>query len=123
MKKFIFYLAILVSVLVAAWTLLAVFEEITEFQLLVYSLVSLFFLIFGAYGIYAEKLWKKFRANGKTENLCVEANYYIRKKGFFSRVFLFPFMKIKSSNSVVVSLLGAIAWVIIISILLKAIFG
>jgi hypothetical protein len=79
-------------------------------------------LVFGSYGLYAEYLWKKFRAAGKHENLCVEANYYIQKKGFFSRMFLFPFTKIKSSNSFFVSLLGAIAWVIIISIIVKTFF-
>ena len=123
MKKFIFYLAIVISVLLAAYAFLVVINDITEFQLLVYGLVSLFFLAFGAYGLYAEKLWKAFRAKGKTENLCVEANYHIRNMGFLGRVFLFPFLKIKSSNSFVVSLLGALAWVVIVSILLKAIFG
>jgi hypothetical protein len=93
-----------------------------DFQKLVYALSSFFLLVFGSYGLYAEYLWKKFRAAGKHENLCVEANYYIQKKGFFSRMFLFPFTKIKSSNSFFVSLLGAIAWVIIISIIVKTFF-
>jgi len=73
--------------------------------------------------LYAEMLWKKFRAKGINENLCVEANYYVQKKGFFGRLFLFPFIKIKSSNSIVVSLLGTLAWVIIISVFIKVIFG
>ena len=123
MKKIIFYFSIILSVLISVYAYLVVFEQINEFQLFLYDLASLFFLIFGSYGLYAEMLWKKFRAKGLSENLCVEANYYVQKKGFFGRLFLFPFIKIKSSNSIVVSLLGAIAWIIIISILSKAIFG
>lgn len=123
MRKFIFYLAIVTGILFSMYAYLVIFNEITEFQLLVDSLVSLFLLVFGAYGLYAEMLWKKFRAAGKTENLCVEANYHVSKKGFLGRVFLFPFIKVKSSNSIVVSLLGALAWVVIISILIKAFFG
>ncbi|MCF8366099.1 MAG: hypothetical protein K9H16_09970 [Bacteroidales bacterium] len=123
MNKIIFYLAVLISILLSVYSYFIVFEDLTEFQLFLYSLASIFFLVFGFYGLYAEMLWKKFRHKGIRENLCVEANYYVQKKGFFGRVFLFPFIKIKSSNSIIVSLLGAAAWVIIISILFKAIFG
>lgn len=123
MKKIIFYLAILISIIIALFAYFVVFERIADFRIFLYALASLFFLVFGSYGLYAEMLWKKFRANGKTENLCVEANYYVQKKGFFGRVFLFPFIKIKSSNSIFVSFLGALAWVIILSILFKAILG
>ena len=122
MKKIIFYLAIFAGVGGFIFTLLiAVFDN--EFLKLVYALASFFLLVFGSYGLYAEHLWKKFKAAGKRENLCVEANYYIQKKGFLSRVFLFPFTKIKSSNSFFVSLLGAIAWVIILTILVKTFFA
>lgn len=123
MKKIIFYFSIILSGLISIYTYFVVFEEISEFQLFMYSLSSFFFLIFGSYGLYAEMLWKKFRAKGISENLCVEANYFIQRKGYFGRLFLFPFIKIKSSNSIVVSLLGAIAWVIIISVLFKVFFG
>gem|GEM_PF-686861 len=123
MKKIIFYFSIILSLLISVYTYFVVYEGIDEFQLFMYSLSAVFFLIFGSYGLYAEMLWKKFRAKGINENLCVEANYHVQKKGFLGRMFLFPFIKIKSSNSIIVSLLGAMAWVIIISILFKVIFG
>lgn len=123
MKKLIFYLSILIALAIIFYAFVFGKDEIVEFQLFVYALVSVFFLIFGAYGLYAEMLWRKFRARGKTENLCVEANYFIQKKGFFARLFLFPFIKIKSSNSIVISFLGAVAWIIILSIVVKAVFG
>ena len=123
MKKVIFYFSIVFGLMLAGYAYFVVFNNITEFDLLVYSLGALFLIIFGSYGLYAENLWSKFRASGKTDNLCVEANYHIRNKGFLGRVFLFPFLKIKSSNSFVVSFLGSMAWVIIISILLKALLG
>ena len=123
MKKVIFYFSIIFGLLLAGYAYFVFFNDITEFELLVYNLGALFLVIFGSYGLYAESLWRKFRERGKTDNLCVEASYYIRNKGFLGRVFLFPFLKIKSSNSLVISFLGAIAWIIIISILLKALLG
>jgi len=40
--------------------------------------------------------------------------------GMVGRLFLFPFVKIKSGNSFVVSFLGALAWVIILMIIFQA---
>jgi len=82
--------------------------------------LALFLMLFGIYGLIAEMLRKRFEARG-LENFCVEANYYVRKKGFLGRIFLFPFMKIKSKNSLVISFFGALTWIIIISIILSAI--
>ncbi len=123
MKKIIFYLSIFISISVAIYAFIFVYEVTFNFQLVMYALTSLFFIIFGLYGLYAEMLWEKFRKMGKTENFCVEANYYIQKKGYFGRLLFFPFIKIKSSNSFVVSFLGATTWIIILSILIKAVFG
>lgn len=123
MKKIFFNLLILFSILISAWLIFSVFNEINAFQLILYCLLAFFLVVFGVYGLYAEMLWKKFRKQGKTENLCVEASYYAREKGFLGKVFLFPFIKIKSSNSVVVSFLGALAWVIIVSVFIKVFFG
>ncbi len=120
MKKIIYYLSITTAIIVAAYAYFVVFKEISEFELAMFSLLAFFLLVFGAYGLYAEKLWSRFRAQGKTENFCVEANYHVRKFGLMGKVFLFPFMKIKSANSTVIALLGAIAWMIILLIALKA---
>ena len=119
MKKIIYYFAIAGSLFVAAWVYFVVFKEATGFQLLLYALLALFLLIFGLYGLKAESLMKKFIAQGKTENFCIEVDYYARNKGILGRVFLFPFMKIKSKNSLVISFLGSVAWMIIILIVLK----
>ncbi len=120
MKKIIYYFSIAVAIFTWVWIYLIEFENITEFMVAVYTALGLFLVIFGAYGLYAEKLWKRFRAQGKTENLCVEANYHVQKLGFLGRVFLFPFMKVKSSNSFVIAFLGALAWIIIFGIIAKA---
>lgn len=120
MKKIIYYFSITTAIIVAAYAYFVVFNEITEFELALYSLLAFFLLVFGAYGLYAEKLWSRFRAQGKTENFCVEANFYVQKMGFAGKLLLFPFMKIKSRNSFVIAFLGAIAWVIILLIVMKA---
>lgn len=123
MKKIFYYFSIAAALLLWVYAGAFVFNEITEFQLLMYALLGLFLLIFGAYGLYAERLWKKFARQGKTENFCVEANYHVRKLGLAGKVFLFPFIKIKSSNSIIIALLGAIAWVIIVLIIFRVLFS
>jgi hypothetical protein len=119
MKKIIYYFAIIAGLFVAAYVYFEVFNMITEFQLLLYSLLALFLVIFGLYGLKAESLMKKFRANGKTDNFCIEASYYAKNKGVLGKLFLFPFMKVKSKNSLVISFLGSVAWVVILLIVLK----
>jgi hypothetical protein len=126
MKKFIFYLFILGGIAVVAFTLNrhpleAPLSKIENFELLMAAMLALFLLIAGAYGLYAEHLWQHFKAQGKHENLCVEANYYVRRKGIAGRVFLFPFIKIKSTNSFFIAILGALAWVVIIAIVLNVV--
>ncbi len=123
MKRIIFYVSLATGIFIAVYAFFYVFEIPVQFRFVLYSMASVFFLLFGSYGLYAEQMWKNLRAKGKTENLCVEANYYIQRKGFFARLLLFPFIKIKSSDSIFISLLGALAWVIILSILLRAFFG
>jgi hypothetical protein len=128
MKKFIFYLSILAGIAVAVYalTIHPLAETMSKgenFELLMFGMLALFLLITGAYGLYAEHLWKRFRARGKHENLCVEANYYVRRKGFVGRLFLFPFIKIKSTNSLFIAILGALAWVIILAIVLNVAAG
>ncbi len=120
MKKISFIAAILFSLMINGHTLFWAEEDLNDLQMTVRLMVALFLVLFGSYGLYAEKLWKHLKSLGKTENLCVEANYYVRKKGFFGRVFLFPFIKVNSSNSFVVAFLGALTWVVIISFLIKA---
>lgn len=120
MKKILFISAIFFSAWLLGHTLFLVKDDLNDLQMTVRSMVALFLVLFGSYGLYAERLWKHFKSLGKTENFCVEANYYVRKKGFFGRVFLFPFIKVNSSNSFVVAFLGALTWVVIISFLIKA---
>ena len=119
MKKIIYYFAIAGSLFVAVYVYFVAFSEATGFQLLLYSLLALFLLIFGLYGLKAESLMKKFIAQGKMENFCIEASYYAKNKGLIGKIFLFPFMKIKSKNSLVISFLGSVAWMVIILIALK----
>jgi hypothetical protein len=128
MKKFIFYLLILAGIAVVVYALVThpLAESMRKgesFELLITGMLALFLLITGAYGLYAEHLWKRFHAQGKHENLCVEANYYVRRKGFAGRVFLFPFIKIKSTNSLFIAILGAFAWVVILAIVLNVVAG
>jgi hypothetical protein len=119
MKKIIYYSTIAGSLFVAAWVYFVAFNGATGFQLMLFALLALFLMIFGLYGLKAESLMKKFIAEGKTENFCIEASYYAKNKGLIGKIFLFPFMKVKSKNSLVISFLGSIAWMVIILIALK----
>jgi len=119
MKKIIYYSAIAAGLFLAAFIYFKAFNQLTEFELLLYSILALFVVVFGLYGLKAESLMKKFTAEGKTDNFCVEASYYAKNKGVLGKLFLFPFMKVKSKNSLVISFLGSIAWVVILLIVLK----
>jgi len=119
MKKIIYFLAIVGALIAISYAFVVIYKSATTFMLFLYVMLALFLLLFGTYGLIAEMLRKRFAARG-LENFCVEANYYVRKKGFFGRMFLFPFMKIKSKNSLVISFFGALTWVIIILIVLQA---
>jgi hypothetical protein len=119
MKKIIYYFAIAAALFVFAFAYFKVIDDATGFKLLLYTMLALFLLIFGLYGLKAESLMKKFIAEGRTENFCVEASYYAKNKGLIGKLFLFPFMKVKSKNSLVISFLGAVAWMVIILIALK----
>lgn len=120
MKKIIYFVAIVGALIAISYAFIVIYKSATNFELFLYIMLALFLLLFGIYGLIAEMLRKRFEARG-LENFCVEANYYVRKKGFFGRIFLFPFMKIKSKNSLVISFFGALTWIIIILIILSAI--
>ncbi|MBE0638317.1 MAG: hypothetical protein IH598_07345 [Bacteroidales bacterium] len=121
MKKLIYLAAIIAALVLIVFTFYLQYRTITDFQLGINVLIVLFLTVFGAYGLYAENLFKLLRASGKNENLCVEASYFIQKKGWLGKILLFPFIKIKSSNSVVISFFGAFTWVVILLIIFQAI--
>lgn len=120
MKKIIYFLVLLIALGIGAYVFFLNRVSFTDFQLGVVALVVIFLLIFGGYGLYAENLFKRLKEKGKTDNLCIEASYWVQQKGLIGKILLFPFMKIKSSNSVVISFFGALAWVIILMIVFQA---
>ncbi|HPE33226.1 MAG TPA: hypothetical protein PLI65_00350 [Bacteroidales bacterium] len=120
MKKIIYFLVLLIALGIGAHVFFLNRTSFTDFQLGVVALVVIFLLIFGSYGLYAENLFKRLKEKGKTDNLCIEASYRVQQKGLIGKILLFPFMKIKSSNSVVISFFGALAWVIILMIVFQA---
>lgn len=120
MKKIIFYVSVVLAALVLVYAYAVNYTQATRFALLMYSLLGLFLLIFGIYGLYAEWLWKNFREKGVTQNICIEASYYVQKRGFFSKILLFPFTKIKSKNSLIIAFFGSMAWIIIVLVLARA---
>ncbi len=115
MKKIIYLSIIFFSILILVFFLFIPERPPSTIQSGLFILLSVFLAIFGIYGIIAERLIKIFREKG-SENICVDIFYYIKNKNAFVRLLLFPFMKIKSKNSLVYSFLGALVWVIIILI-------
>ncbi|NCC72612.1 MAG: hypothetical protein EOM06_04385 [Sphingobacteriia bacterium] len=120
MKKIIYFLVLLIALGIGAYVFFLNHASFTDFQLGVVAVMVIFLLIFGSYGLYAENLFKRLKEKGKTDNLCIEASYRVQQKGLIGKILLFPFMKIKSSNSVVISFFGALAWVIILMIVFQA---
>ena len=79
-------------------------------------LAVLFLLMFGSYGLIGERLLKKLKRQN-SGSLEIEASYYIRKKGFIGKFFLFPFIHIKSRYSIVIAFFGSLVWMIILMII------
>lgn len=121
MKKIIYLTSLLAALYLALHALIFVPAGISPLMQGIHAAAGFFLLVFGAYGLYAEKLFKRFQSEGKHENLCVEASYHVQKMGFPGKVLLFPFIKIKSSNSFVISFFGAITWLVIGLIIFQAI--
>lgn len=122
MKKFLYSITIIAALFILVKIVLTDQEQVTEYELIINLLAACFLLIFGIYGLYAEILFGRLRKSGKTENLCVEASYMIQKRGLISKIVLFPFLKIKSSNSFVISFLGALSWMVIFLIIIQVFF-
>lgn len=122
MKKFLYLITIVAALVILVIVILTKQVQETNFGLIINLLAVFFLLIFGSYGLYAEVLFGRLRSSGKTENLCVEASYLIQKRGLVSKIVLFPFLKIKSSNSFVISLLGALSWMVIFLIIIQVFF-
>ncbi len=79
-------------------------------------LATIFLLIFGIYGLFGIKLLNKLKRQNPN-SLEIEASYYIRKKGFIGKIFLFPFIHIKSRHSFVIAFFGSVIWMIILMII------
>lgn len=77
---------------------------------------NVFLVIFGFYGIYGESILRKFVEQSGSA-IDAEISYFIKKKGFFGKLFLFPFIHIKSKYSFVIAFFGSIAWIIILMII------
>lgn len=120
MKKIIYTIAITFGILILVHTFLIVFNDISEFDLFLRGIAGMLLVLFGIYGLVAEMLLKKFRGKDAIA-FSIEANYWVRKKGFLGRIFLFPFMKVKSNNSMVIALLGTLTWMVILIIALQVI--
>lgn len=121
MRKIVFGIAIVIALLLVIKVFLFSPPGKPFAEQILWIFLSIFFLFFGMYGLFAEWLYGKLRSGGKNQNLCIEASYFIQRRGTLMKVLFFPFLKVKSSNSFVVSFFGALAWVIISMIIFQTI--
>ncbi len=84
--------------------------------------VWVFPLVFGIYGLVAEKL-KRFIDEGRAETLGEAVKIWTIATGIIGLSLLFPFLFVKSRSSVVVSLVASLFWsVLLLVIFFEAIF-
>jgi hypothetical protein len=109
---------------------ISIITGVSIFSFLIYSQLSaepgsrytfnlilvIFLVIFGLYGIYGETFLRKLVKQSES-NLDADISYFIKRKGFFGKLFLFPFIHIKSKYSFVIAFFGSIAWIIILMIM------
>lgn len=79
-------------------------------------LTVVFLLLFGIYGLIGIRLCKTICNQKNVPDNEIEVSYYIRKKGLLGKLFLFPFIHIKSRYSLVIAFFGSLVWMIILMI-------
>ena len=80
-------------------------------------LTVVFLLLFGIYGLIGIRLCKTICNQKNVPNNEIEVSYYIRKKGLLGKLFLFPFIHIKSRYSLVIAFLGSLVWIVILMVI------
>ncbi|MCD4678832.1 MAG: hypothetical protein K8S00_00450 [Bacteroidales bacterium] len=80
-------------------------------------LTVVFLLLFGIYGLIGIRLCKTICNQNNMPNSEIEVSYYIRKKGLLGKLFLFPFIHIKSRYSLVIAFFGSLVWIVILMVI------
>jgi hypothetical protein len=98
-----------------------IFDDLSETTLVRLTPTWFFPLVFGFYGLLAEKLFRLIR-EGKADNLAAAVSLWTRAIGVSSLIPLFPFLFLKGKNSVTVAFWGAAVWAVLLSMFFELIF-
>jgi len=104
------------------------FDDFSETQLVGLTPLWFFFIIFGAYGYFAEFLMKRIITGQGTSIAAVYKSWwsqFLRRHllgGMILGIFLSPFALIKTRNSLLIAFVGSILWGILLVIFFKGIF-
>ncbi len=96
-------------------------DDLSETTLVRLTSVWFFPLVFGSYGLVAEKLLQMIDEK-KADSLAGAAAVYTRALGLLGWIPLFPFLFLKGKSSVSVAFWGALVWAVLLTIFFEGIF-
>lgn len=94
------------------------FDQLSEAKLMRLTPVWMFFLVFGFYGLIAHSLWRAV-ARGQVTSPAEGVLRWTRPVGALGLpmlIMVFPFLVVRSRNSVVTALVGSLIWAVLLGI-------
>ncbi len=97
------------------------FDEFSESELVAYTPLWFFPIVFGLYGFVSQRLLRRI-ASGRARSLNEAARISIDVAGHWAALFLFPFLVLRWRSSLLVSLAAAVFWAGLLWFFVVAIF-
>ncbi len=113
--------ALLGGVLGAGLIYGVMFDEFSETELVAYTPLWFFPIVFGLYGFVSQRLLRRI-ASGRARSLNEAARISIDVAGHWAALFLFPFLVLRWRSSLLVSLAAAVFWAGLLWFFFVAIF-
>ncbi|BBC29354.1 hypothetical protein SGFS_006480 [Streptomyces graminofaciens] len=105
----------------AALIYLVLFNELSESQLVTYTPLWFFPVVFGLYGFVSQRLLRLLAA-GRARTLSEAAHMSIGVGGFWAALAMFPFLVLKWRSSLLVSMVAALFWAVLLWLFFALVF-
>ncbi|MFI1563757.1 hypothetical protein ACH4ZX_11970 [Streptomyces sp. NPDC020490] len=117
----LYIVSLLVGLGAAAVIYVVKFNDLSEDQLVGFTPLWFFPIVFGLYGFVSQRLLRAL-AEGRAGTLSEAARLYMRLGGLFAVLTMFPFLVLKLRSSLLVSLAAALFWAGLLWFFFAAVF-
>ncbi|MER6633069.1 hypothetical protein ABT301_33430 [Streptomyces sp. NPDC000987] len=117
----LYIVSLLVGLGTAAVIYVVKFNDLSEDQLVGYTPLWFFPVVFGLYGFVSQRLVRAL-AEGRAGTLTEAARVYTRVGGLFAVLTMFPFLVLRWRSSLLVSLTAALFWAGLLWFFFAAVF-